>query len=362
MCKRNPNARFWSIRRARIASALNRIIHNTQFKRKVSLEEQKAPKEDRFFRGRHIAYLGLRVFPGHWSQRFCRELYRLIYNRSSKWWYSGIRFAMGRNSTINDANSIWWHLGRIVQTKNTRVWETQDRIGIVQHGDSPEESWTWLSQIEDSGEKKYRAESTNKLFLGQKRKLWKEHRGQESGGKTAWTKDSRRLLAVESQRAVFWKETIVVFVRISISVQNWHSRILLRVLSCSRMREMHREPEVPEAEAQVGKMARLPCKDYFKRTCTNSILWKVAPSSKLVLQVREWLQDLVEKCSNAHRQVEEQPSKRSKQNGDKSASSHIEKSMSLHDRTVRDLFWTLTHQVQDNWVFVFQDNGAAEVE
>ena len=34
---------------ARIASALNRIIHNSHFKRRVSLEEQKAPKENRFF-------------------------------------------------------------------------------------------------------------------------------------------------------------------------------------------------------------------------------------------------------------------------------------------------------------------------
>ena len=42
---------------AKIASALNRIIHNTQFKRKVSLEEMKAQKEDRFLRGRQIAYL-----------------------------------------------------------------------------------------------------------------------------------------------------------------------------------------------------------------------------------------------------------------------------------------------------------------
>ena len=42
---------------ARIASALNRIIHNSHFKRKVSLEEQKAQKEDRFLRGRQIAYL-----------------------------------------------------------------------------------------------------------------------------------------------------------------------------------------------------------------------------------------------------------------------------------------------------------------
>ena len=42
---------------ARIASALNRIIHNYHFKRRVSLEEQKAQKEDRFLRGRQIAHL-----------------------------------------------------------------------------------------------------------------------------------------------------------------------------------------------------------------------------------------------------------------------------------------------------------------
>ena len=42
---------------ARIASALNKIIHNSHFKRKISLEEQKAQKEDRFLGGRLIAYL-----------------------------------------------------------------------------------------------------------------------------------------------------------------------------------------------------------------------------------------------------------------------------------------------------------------
>ena len=42
---------------ARIASALNKIIQNTRFKKKVSLEEMKAHKEDRFLRGRQIAYL-----------------------------------------------------------------------------------------------------------------------------------------------------------------------------------------------------------------------------------------------------------------------------------------------------------------
>ena len=42
---------------ARIASALNRIIHDSHFKRRISLEEHKAQKEDRFLRGRQVAYL-----------------------------------------------------------------------------------------------------------------------------------------------------------------------------------------------------------------------------------------------------------------------------------------------------------------
>ena len=45
---------------ARIASALNKIIHNSHFKRRISLEEQKALKQDRFLYGRQIAYLILR--------------------------------------------------------------------------------------------------------------------------------------------------------------------------------------------------------------------------------------------------------------------------------------------------------------
>ena len=42
---------------AKIASALNKIIQNTHFKKKVSLEEQKAQKEDGFLRGRQIAFM-----------------------------------------------------------------------------------------------------------------------------------------------------------------------------------------------------------------------------------------------------------------------------------------------------------------
>ena len=42
---------------ARIASALNKINHNSHFKRRSSLEEQKAQKQDRFLSGSQIAHL-----------------------------------------------------------------------------------------------------------------------------------------------------------------------------------------------------------------------------------------------------------------------------------------------------------------
>ena len=74
----------------------------------------------------------LRILPGRWSQWFCRELCRPIHYWSSKWRYSRIRLKVGRNSIVHDKNPTWWHLGKLVQIKNTRVWETQDRIWIVQ--------------------------------------------------------------------------------------------------------------------------------------------------------------------------------------------------------------------------------------
>ena len=97
---------------------------------------------------------------------------------------------------------------------------------------------------------------------------------------------------------------------------------------------MHREPEVLEAEAQVVKMARLPCKDYLKGTCTNSFCEKWHPPECLFYKSESGCR-FGEKCSYAHRQVDEQPSKRSKKNGDKSAVA----------------FWKITRQLGS----VFQD-------
>ena len=74
----------------------------------------------------------------------------------------------------------------------------------------------------------------------------------------------------------------------------------------------------PRGKSPSGRMSRLPCKDYFKGTCTNSFCEKWHPPECLFCKSESGCR-FVEKCSYANRQVEEQPSKRSKKNGDKSA-------------------------------------------
>ena len=55
---------------AKIASALNKIIQNSQFKKKVTIEEQRAQEEDRFLRGRHAEDLFSVTLPDDNIQEF----------------------------------------------------------------------------------------------------------------------------------------------------------------------------------------------------------------------------------------------------------------------------------------------------
>ena len=89
---------------ARIASALNKIIQNTRFKKKVCLEEMKTHKEDRLLRGRQIAYL---IYEYFWvsgandSVENYADLFTVVLRNDgvqefdSKW---------GRNSTVDYTN------------------------------------------------------------------------------------------------------------------------------------------------------------------------------------------------------------------------------------------------------------------
>ena len=76
---------------------------------------------------------------------------------------------------------------------------------------------------------------------------------------------------------------------------------------------MHREPEVLEAEAQVRKWL-----DCLNGTCTTPFCEKWHHPECLFYKSEKGCR-FGEKCSYAHRQVDEQPIKGSKKNDDKSA-------------------------------------------
>ena len=83
---------------ARIASALNKIIHNSHFKRRISLEEQKAQKQHSFLRGRQMIYDYFRVTGIHDSVENYADLFTIslrnddIQEFDSKW--DGILLSM----------------------------------------------------------------------------------------------------------------------------------------------------------------------------------------------------------------------------------------------------------------------------
>ena len=74
----------------------------------------------------------------------------------------------------------------------------------------------------------------------------------------------------------------------------------------------------PRGRSPSGRMSRWPCKDYLRGTCTNSFCEKWHPPECLLYMSESGCR-FGEKCSYAHRQVDEQPSKRFQKNGDKSA-------------------------------------------
>ena len=145
---------------AKIASAMNRIIHNTPFKKKVSLEEPKAHNEDRFLRRRQIAYL-------------IYEYFRVTGANDSVENYADLFTISLRNDDIQEFDSKWdeilWSMTQIPPDDileglyKLRIRESEKLsvlelyiMEIHQKKAGPDDH-----RFEDNGEKKYRAESTN---------------------------------------------------------------------------------------------------------------------------------------------------------------------------------------------------------
>ena len=102
----------------------------------------------------------------------------------------------------------------------------------------------------------------------------------------------------------------------------------------SFMQQSERKPSrtrSPRGKSSSGRVFRWPCKDFLKGTCTNSFCERWHPPESLFYKTKSGCR-FGEKCSYAHRQVDEQPTKRSKKNDDKSAVAMLRKN-EQHCRT-----------------------------
>ena len=148
---------------AKIASALNKIIQNSQFKKKVSLEEQKAQKEDRFLRGRQIAFMiydYIRVTDAHDTVLDYADLFSVtlrddnVQEFDTRW--DEVLLSKSKIPSDDILESLYKLRTREFAQLKTAL-ELYD-MEIHEDLDAP------LSEIENDGQKKYRPETSTAKF------------------------------------------------------------------------------------------------------------------------------------------------------------------------------------------------------
>ena len=266
---------------ARIASALNKIIHNSHFKRKISLEEQKAQKEDRFLRGRQIAYL-------------IYEQFRVTGTDDSVENYTDLFTIVLRNDDFQEFDSKWD--GKILSM--TRIPHDDILEGLYKLRIRESEKLKTVLELYDlETHQKKLGPDYHRLKAMVKRSIEQEIRNKNFGARsgnfeknavvknqetTACTKNSWRLLAMGNQRAMCERKQLQF--PIWISVEKVHHQIRLRILSCSRVSENHRGPEVPGVKVRVVEcrdgLATITSKEFAPLHSVKSGILKNACSTR----------------------------------------------------------------------------------
>ena len=335
---------------AKTASALNRIIHNSHFKRRVSLEEQKAQKEDRFLRGRQIAYL-------------IYEYFRVTGANDSVENYADLFTIALRNDDIQEFDSKWdGILLSMTKIPSDDILEGLYKLRIRES----EKLKTVLELYDLEIHQKKAGPDYHRLKTMVKRSIEQDLRNKNFEARNG-NYERNAVVKNQGQNSVY-KEFLEIVgngqsngqcskgdncsfrhdinKRAKMTQPNPSPRCLLR----SRMGKMHREPQSPGGRSPSGRMARLPCKDYLKGTCKQFMVCeKWHPPECLFYKTKSGCR-FGEKCSYAHRQVDEQPGKRSKKNGDKSAVAMLKK-REPYDRTVRPVVCTSSNTRQLGCVF-----------
>ena len=308
---------------ARIASALNKIIHNSHFKRKISLEEQKAQKEDRFLRGRQIAYL-------------IYEQFRVTGTDSSVENYTDLFTIALRNDDIQEFDSKWdGILLSMTKIPPDDILEGLYKLRIRES----DKLKTVLELYDLETHQKKLGPDYHRLKAMVKRSIEQEIRNKNFGArsgnfeKNAVVKNPGTKQRVQRILGDCWqweangqcvKGDNCSF-RHDINKRGKSSPS--NPSQNSFMQQNERKPSrtrSPRGKSPSGRMSRWPCKDYLKGTCNNSSCKRWHPPECLFYKDKNGCR-FGEKCSFAHRQVDTQPTKWSKSNNDKSGVALLKK-------------------------------------
>ena len=303
---------------ARIASALNKIIHNSHFKRRISLEEQKAQKQDRFLRGRQIDYLiydYFRVTGSHDSVENYADLFTIRLRNDdfqefdSKW--DGILLSLTK-IPHDDILEGLYKLRIRVSEKLKTVLELYDlethqkRLGLDYH------------RLKTMVKRSIEQEIRNKNF------------GSRNGNfeKNAVVKNQGTKQRVQRILGDCWQwETNGQCVKgdkclVRHDINNRGKVTPSNPSPNSFMQQNERKSS--RTRSPSGRMSRWSCKDYLRGTCNNSACKRWHPPECLFYKTKSGCR-FGEKCSFAHCQVDEQPTKRSRKNDDISAVAMLKK-------------------------------------
>ena len=261
---------------AKIASALNRIIHNTRFKRKVSLEKQKAQKEDRFLRGRQIAYL-------------IYEQFRVTGTDDSVENYTDLFTIALRNDDFQEFDSKWD--GILLSMTKIPFDDIMEGLYKLRIRES-EKLKTVLELYDLETHQKKLGPDYHRLKTMVKRSIEQDIRNKNFGARN---ENYERNAVVKNQgtkqreQITFgdcwqWKANGQCSEGDNCSFRHdINKRAKSTQPNPSRSSFMRKNEgnasrtRSPRGRSPSGRIFRLPCKDYLKGTCTNSFCEKWHP-------------------------------------------------------------------------------------
>ena len=282
---------------ARIASALNKIIHNSHFKRRLSLEEQKDQKEDRFLRGRQIAYLiydHFQVTGANDSVENCADLFTIslvnddIQKFDSKW--DGILLSM----THIPSDDILERLYKLRIRESEKLKTVLELYDLEIHQKKARPDYHRLkTMVKRSIEQDIR----NKNFGARSGNYERNAVVKNQGTKQSVQRIFGDCWQWESNGQCSKGDNCSFRHDMNKRGKMIHHQIRLRIPFMQQDERKASRTRCPRGRCPSGRMSRWPCKDYLKGTCTNSFCVSVLYSNVLFLRLTEGCQIIHFTCN-----------------------------------------------------------------